>query len=161
VTRRSIDSVAGSFATTTTGEEETMMKRNNLIVLLAAWLMAACDSTTSMSDLSDVEGSWELQSFDLNDGSVLEVPDGQTFTLNFDADGNVHAQVDCNVCNGSFQTDGDSISLGLLACTLVACSPASLDHQFQTALSSATSFVRTGSELSIRYAGGTMRFRLG
>ena len=136
-----------------------MMKRNNLILLLAAWLMAACDSSTSMSDLSEVEGVWELQAFELNDGSVQQVPDTQTFTLSFEADGSVHAEVDCNRCNGSYETEGNSITMGLMACTLAACPPGSLDHQFQTALGSATSFVRTGVELSVRYAGGTMRFR--
>ena len=136
-----------------------MMKRNSLIILLAAGLMAACESSTSTSDLSQVEGVWELQVFELNDGSVQQVPDTQTFTLSFEADGSVHAEVDCNRCNGSYETEGNSITMGLMACTLAACPPGSLDHQFQTALGSATSFVRTGVELSVRYAGGTMRFR--
>ena len=136
-----------------------MMKRNSLIILLAAGLMAACESSTSTSDLSQVEGVWELQAFELNDGSVQQVPDTQTFTLSFEADGSVHAEVDCNRCNGSYETEGNSITMGLMACTLAACPPGSLDHQFQTALGSATSFVRTGVELSVRYAGGTMRFR--
>jgi heat shock protein HslJ len=136
------------------------MTRNHLIILLAASLMAACDSSTSPVDLSEVEGVWELEAFLLDDGSVQDVPDAQDFALGFEAGGSVHAQVDCNVCNGSYEAEGNSIKLGLLACTLVACRPGSLDHQFQTALGSASSFVRSGSELSIRYAGGTMRFRL-
>ena len=136
-----------------------MMKRNSLIILLAAGLMAACESSTSTSDLSEIQGVWELLAFELNDGSVQQVPDTQTFTLSFEVDGSVHSQVDCNRCNGSYETEGNSISLGLMACTLAACLPGSLDHQFQTALGSATSFVRTGEELSVRYAGGTMRFR--
>ena len=136
------------------------MKRSNLIILLAAALVGACDSSTSTSDLSAVEGLWELESFELDNGNIQEVPDSQTFTLTFETDGSVHAQVDCNRCNGSYAAEGNTLKLGPLACTLVACPPGSLDHQFQTALGSATSFVRTGSELSIRYAGGAMRFRL-
>jgi heat shock protein HslJ len=135
------------------------MRRNNLIVLLAASLMAACDSATSTTDLSEVEGIWDLEAFQLDNGSVQDVPDAQTFSLSFEVGGSVHAQVDCNSCSGSYEVDGNSIKLGLLACTRVACPPGSLDHQFQTALGSATAFVRTGSELSIRYAGGTMRFQ--
>jgi len=137
-----------------------MMKRSNLIILMAAWLMAACDSSTSTSDLSELQGVWELQAFELDDGSVQEVPDPQNYTLSFEADGNVHAKVDCNRCNGSYETDGNSITMGLMACTLAACLPGSLDQQFQAALASATSYVRTGAELSMRYAGGTMRFRV-
>jgi len=136
------------------------MKRNNLIILLAASLMSACDSATSTPDLSEVEGVWDLEAFQLDNGSVQDVPDAQTFTLSFEAGGSVHAQVDCNSCSGSYEVDGDSIKLGLLACTRAACPSGSLDHQFQTALGSATTFARTGSELSIRYAGGTMRFQL-
>jgi len=134
--------------------------RRMMVILLAAWLMAACDSSTSTGDLSEVEGVWELQAFDLDDGSVQEVPDTQTYTLSFEADGSVQARVDCNLCSGSYEAEGNSIQVGLLACTLVACPPGSLDHQFQAALGSATSFLRTGSALSIRYAGGRMRFRL-
>jgi len=136
-----------------------MMKRNSLIILLAAGLMAACESSTSTSDLSELQGVWELQAFELDDGSVQEVPDPQNYTLSFEADGSVAAKVDCNRCNGSYETEGNSVTFGLMACTLAACLPGSLDHQFQTALGSATSFVRTGEELSVRYAGGTMRFR--
>ncbi len=137
-----------------------MMKRNNMMILLAVWLMAACESSTSTSELSEVQGIWELQAFELDNGNVQEVPDTQNYTVTFEADGSVHAEVDCNVCNGSYETEGNSITTGLMACTLAACPPGSLDFQFQTALGSATSFVRTGGELSIRYAGGTMRFRV-
>ncbi|MGH9461989.1 MAG: META domain-containing protein [Vicinamibacteria bacterium] len=136
------------------------MKRNNLIILLAASLMAACDGATSTTDLSGVEGVWGLEAFQLDNGSVQDVPDAQTFTLGFEAAGSVHAQVDCNSCSGSYEVDGNSIKLGLLACTRVACPAGSLDHQFHTALGSAAAFMRAGSELSIRYAGGTMSFQL-
>ena len=138
-----------------------MMPRNDLAVLLAAWLLTACDSSTSIGDVPDLQGTWELQAFELDDGSVLPVPKPQRYTLRFAADGSVHAEVDCNLCNGTYQTDGNSITFGLLACTRALCPPGSLDQQFLAALGSASSFVRTGSELSIRYAGGTLRFRVG
>lgn len=146
--------------TARTGEEESMMKQAHLTILLATALLAACDSSTSTSDPSEVEGVWELESFELNDGRVQNVPDTQTFTLSFESDGRVHAEVDCNLCNGSYETEGNSITFGLLACTRAACPPNSLDREFQPALDSAGSYVRTGAELSIRYAGGTMKFRL-
>jgi len=167
VTRRAAGEVTKSSslsdraaAVGTTGEEETMMKRTHLTILLAASLLAACDSSTSTSDLSEVDGVWGLEAFELDDGSVQDVPDTQTFTLSFQSDGRVHAEVDCNVCNGSYKTEGNAITFGLLACTLAACPPGTLDREFQTALGSAGSFVRVGSELSIRYAGGTMKLRL-
>lgn len=136
------------------------MQRTHLTILLAASLLAACDSSTSTSGVSELGGVWELEAFELNDGSVQDVPDTQTFTLSFQSDGRVHAEVDCNVCNGSYETAGNSITFGLFACTLAACPPNSLDREFQTALENAGSFVRAGAELSIRYAGGTMKFRL-
>jgi heat shock protein HslJ len=145
---------------TTTGKGETVMNRNNLVILLAVWLMAACESSTSTSELSEVQGTWELQAFELDNGNVQEVPDPQSYTLSFEADGSVQAKVDCNRCNGSYETEGNSITFGLMACTLAACPPGSLDQQFQAALGSVTSFVRSGAELSMRYAGGTMRFRV-
>jgi heat shock protein HslJ len=136
------------------------MKGHALMILLAGALLASCESSTSVSSLSEVQGEWQLQAFELNDGSIQPVPNPENYTIRFAPDGNAHAQVDCNVCNGSFETEGNSISVGVMACTLAACPPGSLDAQYQTALGSMSTFVRSGSELSIRYAGGTMRFEL-
>ena len=136
------------------------MKRQALMILLGGVFFAACTSSTSVSTLSEVQGEWELQAFELNDGSAQQVPNPENYTIRFSADGNAHAQVDCNVCNGSYQTEGNSINFGLMACTLAACPPGSLDSQYQAALGSTSTFVRSGSELSLGYAGGTMRFTL-
>jgi len=136
------------------------MKRQALIILVGGALFAACTSSTSVSTLSEVQGEWELQAFELNDGSLQQVPDPENYTILFSADGNAHAQVDCNVCNGPYETEGNAINFGLMACTLAACSPGSLDSQYQAALGSTSTFVRSGSELSLGYAGGTMRFTI-
>ena len=134
------------------------MKRHALMILIGGALFAACNSSTSVSTLSDVQGEWELQAFELNDGSLQQVPNPENYTMLFSADGNAHAQVDCNVCNGSYETEGNSINFGLMACTLAACPPGSLDSQYQAALGSTSTYVRSGSDLSLGYAGGTMRF---
>ncbi len=134
------------------------MKRQALMILVGGALFAACNSSTSVSTLSDVQDEWALQAFELNDGSLQQVPDPENYTILFSADGNAHAQVDCNVCNCSYETDGNSINLGQMACTLAACPPGSLDSQYQAALSSTSAFVRKGAELSLGYTGGTMRF---
>lgn len=137
------------------------MKRQAwMILLLGGALFAACTSSTSVSDVSGVQGEWALQAFELNDGTAQQVPNPENYTIQFLADGNAHAQVDCNVCNGSYETEGNSISFGLMACTLAACPPGSLDSQYQAALGSTSTFVRSGSELSLGYAGGTMRYSL-
>ena len=136
------------------------MKRHALMILLTGALLVSCESSTSVSSLSDVQGEWQLQAFELDGGSVQLVSDPENYTIRFGADGNAQAQVDCNVCNGPYETEGNSISIGVMACTLAACPPGSLDTQYQAALGSLSTFVRSGSELSIRYAGGTMRFEL-
>jgi heat shock protein HslJ len=136
------------------------MKKYAGIILLAGWALASCDSGTSNSEVSELQGDWQLQSFALNDGSTVPVPNPEAYTAQFSADGSVNVQADCNRCNGPYEIEGNNIDVGLMACTLAFCGDASLDSQYTAALSGASSFVRSGDELLLSYSGGTMRFQL-
>jgi heat shock protein HslJ len=68
------------------------------------------------------------------------------------------ARADCNGCFGSYETEGISISIGPMGCTLAFCPPPSFDSQYTRALGSVSAFVRQGDELLLTYAEGVMRF---
>lgn len=128
-----------------------------LILFLAEFVLSSCSTGTSPDELSEMQGNWELQSLQLG-GATVQIPNPESYTVRFNSDGSLDIRADCNGCFGSYETDGNSISIGTLGCTAAACLPGSLGTQYAAALSSASSFERSGAQLSITYAGGVMRF---
>lgn len=135
-----------------------MKKYAGMMILLAGWALVSCDSGTSNSEISEVQGSWQLQSFAMDDGSNVTVPNPEAYTAQFTPEGTLNVRADCNMCNGGYETEGNNIQVGNMACTLAYCGDASLDSQYTSALSSASTFARNGDELLLAYSGGTMRF---
>lgn len=131
------------------------------LVLLV--LTGGCGSTTSTTDLetpkgSTPVGSWSLRAFDLEGGQAVLVPSPERYSLELREDGDAHVRADCNFCSGSYRSSGATLEMGLLACTLAACPPGSLDGQYLRALVSASSFERTEGELFVAYPNGVLRF---
>ena len=135
-------------------------RKYSLLLLLAGVVFVSCDTATIPSAVSDVQGQWELQAFELNDGSTVPIPNPEKFTAQFGADDSLNLTVDCNACNGSYEASGNSLSIGLLACTLAYCGNDSLDSTYMRALGSISTYARQGQELRMEYADGTMRFNL-
>jgi len=48
--------------------------------------------------------------------------------------------------------------MGVATCTRVACPPGSLDTRYVAALNAVSAFSMTGSELTLTYLQGVMRF---
>jgi len=131
------------------------------LVLLV--LMGACESTTSTTGLQTSApatpvGSWSLRAFDLAGGQTVLVPAPERYRLDLGSEGDAHVRADCNFCNGSYRSSGATLEMGLLACTLAACPPGSLDGEYLRALGSASSFEVTEEGLSVAYPDGVLRF---
>ncbi len=114
------------------------------VVFLA--LNGGCESTTSTTELETGEpaspvGSWSLIAFDLAGGQTVLVPAPERYSLALGSTLDAHVRADCNFCNGSYRVSGSALDMGLLACTLAACAPGSLDGEYLRALGSASSFV--------------------
>jgi len=132
-------------------------------VLVLLLLIAACESTTSTTELEGTDpetpvGSWSLLAFDLAGGQTVLVPAPERYQLNLGENGDAHVRADCNFCSGSYRATGATLEMGLLACTLAACSPGSLDGDYLRALGSASSFAATDEVLSVTYPHGVLRF---
>jgi heat shock protein HslJ len=132
-----------------------------LLILLS--LLGGCESTTSRTEIENREsltpvGSWALTSFDLTGGQTVLVPSPERYLLELDAELAAHVRADCNFCNGSYRIEGSTLGMGLLACTLAACPPGSLDGEYLRALGSASSFVVEDGALSLIYPEGILRF---
>jgi heat shock protein HslJ len=134
------------------------MRRILWAVPFAVFTLASCQSETAPSPTSTIQGDWQLQAFQLNDGTVVQVSDPDNYTIEFTAQGQAHVKADCNRCNGPYQTDGDAVTIQTMACTLAACPPDSFHDRYTAALGTAWSFVRADDALAINYQGGTMQF---
>ncbi len=126
-------------------------------------LTGACESTTSTTELrtptlATPVGSWSLRAFDLAGGQTVLVPAPERYQLSLEQDGDAHVRADCNFCNGGYRATGTELEMGLLACTLAACPPGSLDGEYLRALGSANTFELTERDLSVAYPGGVLRF---
>ncbi len=127
-----------------------------LMILLAGGMLASCSTATEVDELSDVQGNWELISIG---GSQIPMP--ARYTIVFGADGRFNARADCNQCSGGYTTEGNSISTGgAVGCTRAFCPPPSFFDEYAAALSSMSSFVRSGAQLRIQYAGGELVYRV-
>jgi heat shock protein HslJ len=119
-------------------------------------MFTSCNTVTSPDELCQTQGVWRLLEF--TNGATLSIPNPERYTIQFAADGGVGIRADCNLCNGSYDTDGNALSIGPLACTEAYCGPLSFFDPYTAALSTVSSFVRRGDELELAYSGGTMKF---
>jgi heat shock protein HslJ len=88
-------------------------------------------SQASASASSAVAGtSWQLVKFEGGDDTTLTPDDRAKYTIEFAADGQLTARVDCNRGRGSWKSGGSNqIELGPLALTRARCPPGSLHDQ--------------------------------
>lgn len=103
---------------------------------------------------------WTWRETKMNNGDVFTPSDPSSYTLEFQPDGRVVGQADCNRIMGSYRVTGSQIEIGPLASTRVACPPRSLGDRFTMQVQDAVIyFFRNGSlYLDIKFDSGTMRF---
>ncbi|MBE2223206.1 MAG: META domain-containing protein [Anaerolineae bacterium] len=90
------------------------------------------DSMNHMPDPSLTNKTWEWFRRDPNGNPIAEivVPNPENYTLVFNDDGSLQAQLDCNTGNGRYATENNSrIFMELGASTLSFCNENSLDAQ--------------------------------
>jgi heat shock protein HslJ len=83
-----------------------------------------------------------------------------SYTVLFNEDGTYALQADCNSGGGSYTVDGQSISIGPAAVTMMACPDGSQDAVFLQQLSNAAIYFFQGGDLYLDQAmdSGTMQF---
>ena len=132
------------------------MRRFVFLGISSLLLSTSCNSVMSPEELSEAQGVWEL--VELSNG--ISIPSPENYTVQFSAGGIVRAKADCNLCNGSYETEGNNLSISTLACTRAFCGPLSFFDRYTAALGSVSSFVRRGDELELAYPGGAMKFKV-
>lgn len=92
--------------------------------------------------------TWQWQQFQGGDGTTIAPDDPSKFALEFQKDGTVFGQVDCNRASGTYTADGVSIEI-LLATTRMFCGEGSLDTDFGRFVSESNTYVIRDGNLSL------------
>ena len=103
---------------------------------------------------------WQLTA--IEGGTSVTVPDPSRYTLQFGPDGWVNASFDCNHGGGSYTVDGETLAIGPMMSTLMACpdEDSQLTAAFAMALGKAERWSYDGSALRISTTDGqTLVFR--
>ena len=127
-----------------------------LVLPLVVLVLASC-SDDEGSDATPLEGTtWTLVTVDGTPAVASDVAAEMTF-----ADGQVSGSTGCNTFNGSYELDGDQLSFGPLASTMMACEDALATQESTvfTILDAAESYAIDGDELTIESPDGSLAYR--
>ena len=134
------------------------MKLLPLAVLLLALGAVACDENpVGPTTIKGV--TWKLETIERTGSTTITVPNPEQFTVRFEDNGNVAVRADCNSCSGRYTLDKSSLSIGNVACTLIACPMPGLDTTFTSQLANVRTATASGNQLTITGTGFTLRFR--
>ena len=103
---------------------------------------------------------WSWQSTQMSDGALV-VPDGrERYTLLFQPGGTVRVRADCNSGSGSYVRSGNTLAMGPVALTRMACPADSRDAEFLRGLSAVSGHLIRGNDLvlTLKADSGSMRF---
>ncbi len=153
------------------------MKRS--LALLAAAplvLLAACSASEGSNPLTPrvpalqdgastqatptLTGTWQMVSLQKTAQAQQPAPLGVTLTADFQPDGQLLVQADCNMCRSSYAAGPDgSLRVGPMACTRAYCSSAPVDTDFAGLLSSARQAAVGEHTLSVTSEAGSVLMR--
>jgi heat shock protein HslJ len=116
--------------------------------------LASCSK--DVTGPSDIQGGvWRLESMEPATGAIFVPSDPSRFTVEFKADGTIGVRADCNQCGGSYTLAGNRLTVGPLACTLIAC-PTGEGQQFAALIDGDTSVDADDDELEIESSDGSL-----
>ena len=97
---------------------------------VAAFAAGAAQASAPSNSPSLAGTSWQLVKFQGSDGTTLTPDDRSKYTIEFGADGQLTARVDCNRGRGTWKSAGtNQVEFGPLALTRAKCPAGSLHDQ--------------------------------
>ena len=120
---------AGAVAAITAGGAHHRMAR-----------IALAQATPTPSDAAIPPVVWELVEYTERGGEPVAIDDPTRYTLQFLAEGELLARVDCNQGHGGYTAADGVLTVTPMATTRMACPPGSVDTVFLRLLLAATAF---------------------
>jgi heat shock protein HslJ len=112
------------------------------------------------SDLPDITGiTWKWQEL-ITPVEQVTIASPENYTVEFKVDGELAVSADCNIGGGTYEINGQSISINITSTTLALCAEGSYGDIFFRSLGGASTYFMDGDNLIIdQFAdSGTMRF---
>jgi heat shock protein HslJ len=111
-----------------------------------------------MDQFTGVVWSWEKTQY--NDGATITAADPDRYLLEFLANGRLAIKADCNQVGGSYQAEGNNLTIQLGPSTLVACLPDSQADAFLKGLANVGSYMFADGKLVLllKVDSGSMTF---
>lgn len=117
-------------------------------------------SSEKFTKLTSTKWAWVTAAD--NSGKTTNVPNPAQYTVVFSGTaGTVAVKADCNNASGTFQSDGNNLSIVIGPTTMAMCPPGSLSDQFVKQLGEVQSYLFEGADLILPLTmdSGLMRFR--
>lgn len=142
--------LASAATFTATKEALTIYNSANAVIL-----------TYKAGPANPLEGEWVVTGYNNGKQAFVSPIEGTTLTAIFTAD-TVSGNSGCNTYNGGYKLDGDKVTIGPLASTMMACDQAAMDQeqQFLTALQTPSTVESSGGTVTLRDASGAMMVQL-
>jgi heat shock protein HslJ len=142
----------------TLGEAKTFTVKQDKLTLMSEDGKALA---TYQAESQDLAGSdWEVTGYNNGKQAVVSVLAGTSLTASFGKDGALSGNSGCNTFSGPYTLDGNQITIGPLASTMMMCSdPAGVmdqEAQYLAALQSAATYQREGNVLELRTKDGAL-----
>ncbi|GIK40643.1 MAG: hypothetical protein BroJett011_44760 [Chloroflexota bacterium] len=117
-------------------------------------------SVSAFQNDNNLIGRWRWQQTQESSGDLTTPLDPARYTIEFMADGRVAVQSDCNQGAGNYTANANTLDIGELATTKMACPPGSLDAEFMRQLDEVISYLfKDGSlYLELPVDSGSMEF---
>ena len=124
--------------------------KKTILILLAAFILAACSGGSSAS----IQGDWNLVSVSGPAAQLTVDPQVETL-ITFGADGKLSGNVGCNSFGGDYTVDGNALTFGPVASTLMFCQETAEQEAITLAVfQEKATFVLDGDTLTITSADG-------
>jgi heat shock protein HslJ len=145
-----------------TAEPTLAATGDTLTLTSGATVITLTDEEVAVPDASLTGTVWQLDAI-TEGASVSSVPAGVTADIAFDAKGTLHANLGCNIGNGSYTVEGDTLQIGPLATTRKACEGAASDVEsaMLSVLDGPVTYTIDGSQLTLSPSDGGSATELG
>jgi len=134
------------------GEAKTYAVKDDQLTLAGANNNSLAVYKAQTQDLAGT--SWEAVNYNNGKQAVVGVITDTTLTADFGKDGTLSGKAGCNTYSGGYKTNGNQITIGPLASTMMACDqPAGVmdqETQYLAALQSAATYQIEGNVLELR-----------
>ncbi len=132
-----------------------------IVMLVSCTAATQFNATAISAEVTAAElagSSWKVLGFNPGARDRVNIINGSTVTVNFDVDGKLTGKAGCNSYFTSYTIDGETISIGLVGATRMACgAPEGIMDQevrFFEALGQVSNYELVGDELSLLSSDG-------